>query len=229
MRDDVTTAGLRNLNHQRDVSLRECRARRSAGAPPIVRVDLDPIGAATDLIAHHTRQFFGAGGFLRPLRHVDFRREPTRSVCATHHNRARRNDQARPFDHAQLHRTLEPDVSVGRSFGTKVAQGCKTGAQRLLHVYCRARDAKAQRLLEHLIIPVRFVVRMQQHMGVQIDHSRHQRHAGQIDDDRIAWRPDVGWHPDRRDFAILHQHDNARDRRGAGAIEHTCGAEENRR
>ena len=216
---DVPATRLRDLDNERHLRLRERWSRCTAGTPSIVGVDLDPIGAAPDLVAHDARQFFGATGFLGTLRDVHLGSKTARSVRSAHHDCTCCDDQAGSVDDALLHRAFQPDVRIGRAFGAKIAQGGETGAQRALEVDRGTRDAQAEWLLEHLIVPVRLVVRMQQHVRVQIDHAGHQRHTGQIDYRCISGRLDRRRWADGCDATVLHQHHNATHGCGSRTVE----------
>ena len=45
-----------------------------------------------------------------------------------------------------------------------------------------------ERLLEHLIVPFRLVVGVEEQMGVSVDEAGQKRHAGQVDDLRSLRR-----------------------------------------
>src|SRR5205814_5950059 len=48
-----------------------------------------------------------------------------------------------------------------------------------------------QRFVEHLVVPGSFVVRMEQHVRMRVDQSRHQCRARKIDRRRAGWRADL--------------------------------------
>jgi hypothetical protein len=70
-------------------------------------------------------------------------------------------------------------------------------------------------LLQHLIVPRRLVVRMEQEMRVQVDEARRQRSACKIDAHRIGRRIERGDRADRGDGAVAHAHAPAVMRRVA--------------
>ena len=228
VRHHVPTAHLRNLDDERHLGLRKARSRRAVRPPAVVGVDLDPVGAAPDLVAHDTRQLLRASSLLGALRHIHFRRKTTGSVHAAHHDRARGDHHPRPFDDALLHRLPEPHIGIASALGAEVTQRGEAGAQRALHVHRRTRHAQAQWLLQHLIVPRRLVVRMQQHVRMQVDHAGHQRHARQVDDHRVRWRLHARRHADGGDASVLHEHHGTDDRWGTRAIEHTRRPQQHR-
>ena len=78
-------------------------------------------------------------------------------------------------------RLLEPDIRITGSLSPQIANRGKTGKQRAAQVVRRPANSKCQRFLEYLIVPERFVVRMEQDMGVRIDQTRNQGCAVQLD------------------------------------------------
>jgi len=145
-----------------------------------------------------------------------------RAVGALGHDGAGGDEQARARDHPLIDRPLDRDVGIARALGAQVAQRCEAGHQRGLGLLAGAQGAIFRRLLQHLIVPQRLVIGVQQQMGVQVHQARDQGLAGQIDHldtggrghsrggagrhdalaldqhhptgmDRLVRRPDLGW------------------------------------
>src|SRR5690349_21683050 len=70
VRNHWTSRASRDGNDQADLVFRDRGARFAVRPPPIVRVDLDPISAVLDLIAHDARQPVDAVGLLGALRYL---------------------------------------------------------------------------------------------------------------------------------------------------------------
>ena len=79
---------------------------------------------------------------------------------------------ARTGNDALIDRLLEPDVGVAGALGAEIAHAREAGQQLRARMVHRARDAQRERLVEHLIVPRRLVVRMQQQMRVPFDQAR---------------------------------------------------------
>jgi hypothetical protein len=117
--------------------------RGARSAPAIVGVDLDPIGAATDLIAHDTRQTINTVSFFCALRHGPFRRVTFWSITTGGHDRARRDEHSWTRNDALFNCLLETDVGVARAFRSEIANGSETGLQRVAKMVCCSSDAQA--------------------------------------------------------------------------------------
>src|SRR5664279_231218 len=178
------------LHHEIDFLLRERRTRLATGPPAIVAVDLDPVGALSDLAAHRMDDPINTIRLLGALRNIPARVEALRAVRARRDDRARHDEHARAGNYSLLDGLLEPDVGVARALGTQIANGGEAGEQRVAHVVRRARDAKGERLVEHLIVPRCLVVGMQEDVRVRIDEAGKQRGSRKIDARRVGRRVD---------------------------------------
>jgi hypothetical protein len=67
-----------------------------------------------------------------------------------------------------------------------------------------ARGAERERLVQHLIVPQRLVVRMEEEVRMALDHPRHERRSGQLDDACARRRFDR--RPRGRNLVALDQH-----------------------
>ena len=173
-------AAARHAHDQVQLLLGEGGLPRAARTPAVVAVDLDPVGAAAHLVAHHARQLVHAARFLGAVREVEFR-GAARRVAAARHDGARGGDDARSGDDALVHRVPQADVGVARALRAEVAHGCDAGEQRGPRRHHRARGAQRQRLVEDLIVPRRFVVGVQQQVRVALDESGHESQPAQLD------------------------------------------------
>ncbi len=104
--------------------------RAGQRAPAVIAVELDPVGAVADLVAHYAGQAVDAVGLFRALRHAPFEREALGSVAAGGDDGARGGEHARAGNDALLDRLLQFDIGVARAFGAQVADGGEAGHQR---------------------------------------------------------------------------------------------------
>ena len=134
-----------------------------------------------------------------------------------------------PGDDALLDGAPELDVVVERALGAEVALGGDPGAERRRRVRHRAGDAEAERLLQHLVVPQRLVVGMQEEMRVPLDEPGNGASylAASIRSRRPAPRPGLG--ADGGDRVPLDQHHPAALRRVGDAVPHRVGHQERRR
>src|SRR3984893_16635478 len=85
-------------------------------------VDLDPVGAALELLASGLARLDRAVDDLRALRHFDLRRVTFEVVSAAGRDRARDDEEARPRDAAFVDRHLDSHVAVTRPFGFDISE-----------------------------------------------------------------------------------------------------------
>src|SRR6185312_4515524 len=197
-------------------------------AAVVVGVNLDPVRAVAGLVAHRRDHLGHAGHRNAALRnrHVGAEAHRTRTVAILGDRRARCDEQMRTGNHAVIDRLLHLHVGVTRALGAEVTQCGEARHQRVAHVVDRFDGAIRQRLLQHLIIPQRLVIRMQEDVRVRVDQPRQQRGAGQVDGLRIRRQLDRIARPDRGDLVAFHQHRPARVRRFAARVEHAVGGEQ---
>ena len=105
-------------------------ARAGAGAPAIVAVELDPIGAMADLVADDAGQAVDAVGLFGALRDAPFERESFGRVAAGGDDGAGGGEDPRAGDDALIDGLLEFDIGVGRAFGAEVADGGEARHER---------------------------------------------------------------------------------------------------
>src|SRR4030095_3140221 len=99
----------------------ERRTRFPVRPPTIIGIDLDPVGALADLVAHHASEPVHSVRFLGALRDLELRGEPLRSIASGRDDRARYHDHARARNDSLLDRALETYVCVTSAFGAEVA------------------------------------------------------------------------------------------------------------
>src|SRR6266699_3096744 len=143
--------------------------RPASGTPAIIGINLDPVGAVADLIAHYARQAVAAVGFFRALRDAPLSGITLWPIAARRYDRSRDNEHARARDDSLLHRLLEADVGITRAFRSQVANSCKARQQSITQVIGRARHSQTERLARHLIVPGGLAIRMQQDVRVRFD------------------------------------------------------------
>ena len=97
--------------------------------PAVVGVDLHPVGAVADLVAHdpHERAVVGLFGALR---HAPVERVASGAVTAGGDDGACGDQQPRAGHDALLDRLLQLDVGVAGALGAQVAQRREAGQQR---------------------------------------------------------------------------------------------------
>ena len=103
------------------------------------------------------------------------------AVGAAGDDRLGRDEQARAGDDALVDRLLEPDVGEARALGAEVALGGEAGLERSLGLDDGAGGAQRERLVQHLIVPQRLVVGVEEEVRMALDHAGHQGGAGQVD------------------------------------------------
>src|ERR1035437_409255 len=134
------------------------RARKRA--PTVVAVELDPIGAVADLIAHHADERARSIGFLGALRDAPFERESLGAVRAGGDDGARRGEHAGTGNDALVDGLLEFDSGVAGALGAEVAHGGAAGDPRGAQVVDGARGAQSEALMQDLVVPGGLVVGM---------------------------------------------------------------------
>ncbi len=165
--------------------------------------------APRDLIADDADQRVDAVGLLGALRDAHLGGEAARGVAAGGDDRARRHEHARSGHDTLVDRLLDADVSITRPLGAEVANRREAGPQRVACMVRGPAHPQRQRFLEHLVIPRRLVVRMQQHMRVRVDKPRQQRGAGQRDAACARRHGDLILGPHGIDFPAAHHDDPA--------------------
>ena len=179
--DHGPTARGRGFDDQSQFVLREGRTRLAIGPPAVVGVDLDEVGAVADLVAHHAHQIARVRG-LGSKRNVESRLESSGPVAAGGDNRAPRDQYVRSGDDARTNRVAHPHVGIAGAFRSEIAERREAGLERPPGVHHGPHRAQSVRLPQHLIVPRRFVVGMQQQMAVRVDQAGKQRRAWQLDD-----------------------------------------------
>src|SRR5258708_25925715 len=94
--------------------------RQTTGAPTIVGIDLNPIGAFANLFAHDAREAIDAVGFFGALRHSPFGRVALGAITTGCHNRSRGHKHARPGYDSLLDRLLQTDVAISGAFSPQI-------------------------------------------------------------------------------------------------------------
>ena len=201
--------------------------RFAVRAPAIVRVDLDEVDTARDLAARHAHHAVEAVGFFRALRHGELRRESLRRVAAGNDHGRTRHQHARAGHHAFVDRLAQTDVGIGGALAAEVAHGRHPGHQGGARVVDAAGDAQRQRLAQHLVVPARLVVGMQQQVRVSLDQAGHQRRALSAMVRAPGGSGDRGGRTSRLDALAADHHDPAGVRRLA--VEHAIGLQDERR
>src|SRR4051794_26874291 len=101
--------------------------RPALRSPTVVAVKFDPVGAATDLIAHNSCQAVDTIRLLGALGHAPLRCEALRSVASSGHNGAGRREDARTGNDSLGNGLFEFHVGVASAFGTEFANRREAG------------------------------------------------------------------------------------------------------
>ena len=214
MRGDGSSGIVCSRRRGAQLGFRHRRAAIFARPPAIVGIEFDEVGAGRNLSAHGTHYVF-AGGFLGALRHFDAGLETLRPVCAGRDDRARGDQHSRARNDSFVDGLFQTDIGKAGAFRAEIAHGRESRHQRRTRGADRAYGAQRDGLVQHLIVPARLVVRMQEEMAVTFDQAWNQRRLGKVD---LAHRGggDVVAHSD--DAVTLDDHAPAGVRRGA--VEH---------
>ncbi len=192
---------------------------RDARTAAVVGVDLDPVGAGGDLLAHGLAHLDGTVHHLRPLRDLPARIEAGRTVGAGGDQRARGGEDARPGDHAGGDRVAQGDVREARPLGAEVAHGSEARLQGGLRRHHAADRPQLERLFQDLVVPGGLVIGVEEEMRVHLDQPGDQGQSREIDPPRSGRRLDRAGGADRGDPAVLDQHVAPVEEALAGGIE----------
>ena len=221
--------GAARSRHQHlELVLRERRPELAPGSPGIVGVHLDPVGAATDLAAHDAGDRVVAVGLLGALRRIERVTSARRPVAPRGDDRAGDHDQAGTGHDPLLDRAPELDVVVERALGPKIALGGDARPECGLGVRHRARDAQSERLLEHLVVPQRLVVRVQEEVRVPFDEAGNQGGARERDPLGPCGDRDAGFGTCGFDPLAADENDPSLLRRVRRSVPHRAGHQQDR-
>ncbi len=170
----------RRPDDPRQLLLRE-RGPDRAAAHGGVGVDLDPVGPAADLVAHDPDQRIDPVGLLGALRDVPLGGEALGRVAARRHDRPGHDQHPRTRHDPLFDGLLDPHVGVSRPLRAQVADRREAGEERAPQVVGRATDPQGQGLLQDLVVPQRLIIRVEQHVRMQVDEARQERPARQLD------------------------------------------------
>ena len=178
---DRDAGALRGLHRELHFLEREGGMRAGPGAPAVVAVELDPIGAVADLVADHADERVDAVGLLGALGHAEFEREALGRVAAGGDDGARGGEHARAGNDALIDGLLELDIGVAGALGAEVAHGGEAGHQGGAQMIDGAGGAQGEALVHHLVVPRGLVVGVEQNVRVAFDQAGQQGRAGQVD------------------------------------------------
>lgn len=122
--------------------------------------------------------------------------ETFRTIGSQCHDRPRRDRQPRPRYDTLIDSGLQSEIRIARALRAEIAFAGEAGEQRCLGICDRARGAECERLMQDLIVPAGFVVRVQEQMPMTLDHAGHQCIPGKLEDARIGGQRKVGPHGD---------------------------------
>src|SRR5437762_9193084 len=94
MGSDGASAALRCLDDQFELIQRKCGLGFAVRSPAVIGIDLDPVGAPSDLITNDASQAVDAIGFFGALRNAPFGSITLRGIAAGCDDRARDREHA---------------------------------------------------------------------------------------------------------------------------------------
>ncbi len=153
-----------------------------------VRVQLDEVCSAADLLADSANDLVDSADFLRALRNGNAGFEASRAVGVAGDDRFGRDEQARAGDDVLVDRLAKSDIGVAGTLGSKVALGREARGKRPPRVDYGSRGAERQRLVQDLVVPELLIVGVKEQMRVALDQPGHERCAGKVDDAGAARR-----------------------------------------
>src|SRR5207248_5118078 len=116
-----------------ELLLREGRLLAAARSPAVIRVDLDPVGAPSSLLAHRADHFRDTArllGALRRAAHIRPQAPGGRAVGAGGDDGASHDEETRTLDEAVLDRALQRHVGEVGALGAEIAQRRETGDRK---------------------------------------------------------------------------------------------------
>ncbi len=172
-------AGCR-LHSKLQFTFGKCRVRPGQGSPAVVGIELDPIGSVSDLIAHDADQLC-AVSFFGALRDAPLRSVALGAVSACGDDGSGGCQDAGAGNNVLCDRLFELDVGIACAFGAQLAYGGEAGRERGAEMIHGAGCAQSQTFAGYLIVPHRFVIGMEQDVGMALYQARHQGGVGEID------------------------------------------------
>ena len=220
---DEAAGGVGGLGRGAHLLHREGRPAVLAGAPAIVGIEFDDVGAAADLPPGR-RDEARPVGLLRPEqgRGRIMGARPIAPVRPKPGSPPACADRARcPVD-----RVAKAGIGIAGALGAEVADRGEAGHQGRPGLRHRPGGAQGGRFAQHLVVPARLVIGVKEQVRMALDHARHQGHAGQVDHPRARRRCHV--RARRLDPFPTHQHRPAVVRMRVDAVEDAGGAEQDR-
>ncbi len=147
----------------------------------IIGIELHDVGAGRDLIAHGADDIVDPAHLLRALRHFQPRLESLGAVGTLGDDRAGRRQDAWARHDILRDRIAQADIGIACALGAEIAFGGEAGEQGRLRLGDRARGAQREAFVEHLIVPARLVIGVEEEVAVAFDQAGYQRIAGQVD------------------------------------------------
>ena len=191
----------------------------------VVGIELDPVRTGGGLVADGGDDPLDAGGFLRALRQFgDGIVPPRRTIGPGRHDGPGHHVQSRSGGDTGLDGVLQRHVGIAGAFGSEVPQGREAGLQGVPGVVAGGEDPIGQGLLQHLIVPERLAVGVQEQVGVDVHQAGQQGRPRQPQGPGPAGRNNVRAH--RADGLPLHQYFPAGVRRPVLGGEHAIRGDE---
>ncbi len=128
------------------------------------------------LVANRAHDFIDAAGLFGALWETAIGTEtaPRRPIRTGRDDGRPRHEEPRPRRQPLRDGALERHIGIARALGAQIAQRGESGGQRVARMVHRAHGAIGLALLQHLIVPRRLVVGMQEEMRMQIHQPRQQ-------------------------------------------------------
>jgi hypothetical protein len=185
--------------------------RRSPGGIGAAGIELDPIDAALDVLAHRRARIVLR---VHPRAHQRIRGRGC-GGCATPGNGAARYLEPRTIDAALVDGVADVDVGVAVAVRAHVARRGEARVQVGLQVMDRN---------EGRGLPRHAGLGIVEHVGVGVDQAGQDGGLAEIDHARIRRNPDLRLRADLGDALAREQHDLIGPELAAPAVEQTAGA-----
>jgi hypothetical protein len=128
----------------------------------------------SNLVADDAGERVNAVRLFGPLRDAPFQREPFRRIAACRDNRASGTQDARSRNDAVPDRLPQLDIGIARPLGAEIANGREAGFERAPEMVDRSGRTQGETFAQHLIVPLRLVVGVQEDVGVPLDEAGRQ-------------------------------------------------------
>jgi hypothetical protein len=207
--NDLPAAAVGDFYHQFQFALRVGRLGHFVGAPTIVGIDVDDICSPPDLVANDAGELIESIGSFRAEGYRNVVGKAFRALATGGHHCLTGHDHARPLDDAFFDGFLQSDVDVAGAFRAKIMDGDEAGTNRFSCMDAPSNGALGVRFFEHLVVPVGFVVRVEQEVAVTFNHAGQEGAVGEVERGAACGDIDVLLDVKGRDLIVQKEDDLA--------------------